>query len=85
MITLTGTLVMYYLAVISGTSVADYFAFNSAYGMVAGAFMGMAGIAMTLSLIHISMRPIMVAVSPLLKWISSPMLFSHETKLSSCF
>lgn len=62
MITLTGTLVMYYLAVISGTSVADYFAFNSAYGMVAGAFMGMAGIAMTMA----NIKPVLDMVKPIL-------------------
>ena len=62
MITLTGTLVMYYLAVVSGTSVADYFAFNSAYGMVAGAFMGMAGIAMTMA----NIKPVLDMVKPIL-------------------
>ena len=62
MITLTGTLVMYYLAVVSGTSVADYFAFDSAYGMVAGAFMGMAGIAMTMA----NIKPVLDMVKPIL-------------------
>ena len=37
-ITLAGTIAMYYMAVRSGVSVADFYAFNSAYGMVSGSF-----------------------------------------------
>lgn len=44
-ITLTGTLVMYVAAVKSGVSAAEYYAFNSAYAMISGAFMSLAGIA----------------------------------------
>ena len=44
-ITLTGTLVMYAVAVKSGVSAAEYYAFNSAYAMISGAFMSLAGIA----------------------------------------
>ena len=44
-ITLTGTLVMYVVAVKSGVSAAEYYAFNSAYAMISGAFMSLAGIA----------------------------------------
>ena len=41
-----GTIVMYYMSVNSGISVADYYAFNTAYGMVSGAFMSIVGIAL---------------------------------------
>lgn len=64
-ISLIGTLVMYWAAVESGVGVADYYAFNTAYGMVSGAFMSLAGIALTVAQIKpiIDMaRPIMDAV-----------------------
>ena len=59
-ITLTGTIVMYWMAVKSGVSVADYYAFNTAYGMLSGAFMSLAGIALTVAQI----RPILTMVQP---------------------
>lgn len=62
-ITLTGTLVMYYAAVKSQVSVADYYAFNTAYGMVSGAFTSFVGIALTLAQI----KPIMDMAKPILK------------------
>ena len=61
-ISLTGTLVMYYFAVVSKVSVADYYAFNTAYGMVSGAFMSLAGIALTVAQI----KPVMDLVQPIL-------------------
>ena len=54
---------MYYFAVSSGVSVADYYAFNTAYGMVSGAFMSLAGIALTVAQI----KPIMDMVKPILQ------------------
>ena len=48
-ISLTGAIVMYYMAVKSNVSVAEYYAFNTAYGMVSGAFMSLAGIATTIA------------------------------------
>ena len=48
-ISLGGTILMYFMAVESGVSVADYYAFNTAYGMVSGAFMSIAGIAISLA------------------------------------
>ena len=59
-ISLTGTIVMYYMAVRSGVSVADYYAFSTAYGMVSGAFMSLAGIALSAAQI----RPILAMVKP---------------------
>lgn len=62
-ISLVGTLVMYWFAVSSGVSVADYYAFNAAYGMVSGAFMSLAGIALTVAQI----KPVMDMVKPILE------------------
>lgn len=59
-ISLVGTIVMYVLAVESGVSVADYYAFNTAYGMVSGAFSSLAGIALTVSQI----KPVLNMVKP---------------------
>lgn len=59
-ISLVGTIVMYVLAVESGISVADYYAFSTAYGMVSGAFMSLAGIALTAAQI----KPILTMVKP---------------------
>ena len=61
-ISLTGTLVMYAMALRSGIGVADYYAFSSAYGMVSGAFMSLAGIAMTLA----QFRPVMAMAKPIM-------------------
>ena len=61
-ISLTGTLVMYYMALRSGVGVSDYYAFTAAYGMVSGAFMSLAGIAMTLA----QFRPVMAMAKPIM-------------------
>ncbi len=61
-ISLIGTLVMYAAAVRSGVSVAEYYAFNSAYGMVNSAFMALAGIAAGLA----QVRPILDMARPIL-------------------
>ena len=63
MISLVGTIAMYYFAVMSHVSTADYFAFNTAYGMVSGAFMGLAGVALDIAKI----KPIMSMVKPILE------------------
>ncbi len=62
LISLTGTLIMYYAAIESGVSVADYYAFNSAYGMVSGAFMSLASIAMTVA----NIKPVLDMAKPIL-------------------
>lgn len=62
-ISLAGTLMVYWIAVSSGVSVADYYAFNTAYGMVSGAFISLAGIALTVAQI----KPVMDMVEPILK------------------
>ena len=62
-ITLIGGIVLYYYAVKSKVSVADYFAFNTAYGMVSGAFMSLAGIALTVA----NIKPVLDLVKPILE------------------
>ena len=62
-ISLVGTMVIYYAAIKSHVSVAEYYAFNAAYGMVSGAFMSLAGIALSVAQI----RPTLEMVRPLLE------------------
>ena len=59
-ISLIGNIVMYAAAVKSGVSVADCYAFGTAYGMVSGAFMSLAGMALTVAQI----KPILETVQP---------------------
>jgi len=61
-ISLTGTLVMYRMALRSGVSVSDYYAFNAAYGMISGAFMSLAGVAATIA----RFKPVMMMAKPIL-------------------
>lgn len=61
-ISLAGTILMYYAAVKSGVSVADYYAFNTAYGMLSAAFMSLSGIALTAAQI----KPVMDMAMPIL-------------------
>ena len=61
-ISLLGTLIMYGTAIKNGVSVSNYYAFNSAYGMVSGAFMSLAGIALTAAQI----KPTLEMAKPLL-------------------
>ena len=61
-ISLVGTLVMYMAALRSGVGVAEYYAFNAAYGMVSGAFMSLSGLAMTLA----QFKPVMAMAKPIM-------------------
>ncbi len=61
-VTLIGTLALYASAIRSGINVADYMAFNSAYGMVSGAFTALSSIAGTAALIC----PVLKMVQPIL-------------------
>ena len=62
-ISLAGTLLMYSIAVSSGVSVANYYAFNTAYGMVSGAFISLASITLTVAQI----KPIMDMIKPIME------------------
>ncbi len=61
-ISLASTIIMYYAALQSGISVADYYAFHTAYGMVFGAFMSLSSVALTIAQI----KPILEMVKPFL-------------------
>ncbi len=60
---ITGTIIMYNAAITTGVSVPEYYAFNTAYGMVSGAFMSLFGIALTAA----NIKPIFDMAEPLLK------------------
>lgn len=62
-ISLIGTYVMYYAAIESHISVADYYAFNVAYGMVSGAFMSLTSIALSVA----NIKPILDMAKPILE------------------
>lgn len=58
-----GTILMYFISVESGISIADYYSFNAAYGIVSGAFSSMVGIALQVA----SIRPILDQIKPILE------------------
>ena len=58
-----GQLFLYYGAVASGVSVADYYAFNTSYGMVQGAFLSLSGIA----LIVAEIQPVLKMMEPIMQ------------------
>lgn len=63
-LSLAGTLILYATAIKNCISVADYYAFNTAYGMVSAAFMSVVSIAVTVANIRPTLemaRPIMEA------------------------
>ena len=62
MISLTGTIVMYAMSLESGLGVADYYAFNTAYGMVSGAFMSLTGIVSIIA----NIKPVLEMAKPLM-------------------
>ena len=59
-ISLIGTVVMYFFAVTTHVSVADYFAFNSAYGMVNAAFLALSQIVTSIA----DIKPALEMVRP---------------------
>ena len=62
-ISLIGTIVLYGTAIKNSVSVAEYYAFNSAYGSVNSAFMALAGIAAGMAQI----RPVLEMARPILE------------------
>ena len=62
-ISLGGTIVMYYIAVRSRVTVADYYAFNSAYAYISSAFSSIASVALTAAAI----KPSLDSIRPLLE------------------
>lgn len=57
-----GTIVMYWAAIKSNVSTADYYAFQTAYGMVSGAFLALSSAAFTVAQI----KPVMEMMRPVL-------------------
>ena len=62
-ISLFGTLVLYAAAVRSHVGIADYYAFNTAYSMVSGAFMSLVSVAVTIA----NIRPTLEMAKPILE------------------
>ncbi len=62
-ITMIGTAIMYFVAVKSQVSVAEYYAFNSAYAYISTAFSSLASVALSAA----SIKPIMSLIQPLLE------------------
>ena len=60
-LSLIGGIVMYYMALKTGVSVSEYYAFNSSYGMVSAAFMSLASIVTIISRI----KPILEMAKPI--------------------
>ena len=61
-VSLLGTIVLYYIAVRTGVSESEYYAFSAAYGHVAGAFSVLAGIAVSVA----SVKPVLDMAEPIL-------------------
>ncbi len=61
-ITLIGTAVMYFIAVKSKVSVADYYAFNTAYAYISSAFASLTAMALSAA----SIKPVINLIKPLL-------------------
>ena len=57
-----GTLVMYYMAIKTHVGVANYYAFTTAYGMISGAFMSLASIAVSFATI----KPTLEMIKPVM-------------------
>ena len=62
-ISMIGTAVMYYVATVSKVSVADYFAFSSAYAYITSAFSALSSVAVSAA----SIKPILSLIKPLLE------------------
>ncbi|MBQ2954880.1 MAG: NHLP bacteriocin export ABC transporter permease/ATPase subunit [Clostridia bacterium] len=62
-ISMAGSIIFYFSAIVSRMSVSDYMAFNTAYGMLSGAVGSLAGIAYTIARI----KPTLEMVDPILK------------------
>ena len=61
-ITLAGTIALYFFAVESGVSMAEFNAFNASYAMISGAFLSLAGVATTIA----GIKPVIEEVKPIM-------------------
>ena len=62
-LSLIGTMILYATAINNHVSVADYYAFNAAYGMVSAAFMSFASIAVTIA----NIKPTLEMAKPIME------------------
>ncbi len=62
-ITVISGIVIYYIAVKTQVSVADFYAFNSAYGIVSGAFVNLAGASLAIA----GIKPLFENIRPFLR------------------
>ena len=74
---LAGTILLYYIAASSGMSPSDYIAFFTAYGLVMGAFMSLAGIVNAIAQI----KPYLDMMEPILK--AEPEVSENKEVLTS--
>ncbi len=58
-----GVIVIYYMSVQSKVAVADYYAFNTAYGMISGAFLSLVSVASTIAQI----KPVIDMAKPIME------------------
>ncbi len=63
LISMTGTALMYYIAVKKRVSVADYYAFNTAYAYISSAFSSLTAVTLSVA----SIKPIIGLIKPLLE------------------
>lgn len=61
-VSLIGTMVIYFIAMESHVSVAEYYAFNADFGMVSGAIMSLAGVAASAA----KLKPVLDLIRPLM-------------------
>jgi NHLM bacteriocin system ABC transporter ATP-binding protein len=73
-ISLIGTIVMYYFAVRSGISTADYYAFTTAYAMVSAAFSALVGVGKQVA----DIRPTLEQIKPIMDAVPE---FSKDKKM----
>ncbi|MBO4396821.1 MAG: NHLP bacteriocin export ABC transporter permease/ATPase subunit [Eubacterium sp.] len=76
-VSLVGTTVIYFMAVDTQVAVSEYFAFNSLYGMVSGAFIALAGIATQIA----SVKPTLEMVEPIMS--AEPEIDEGKTVITS--
>lgn len=61
-ISLAGTIALYFFAVESGVSMAEFNAFNASYGMISGAFLSLASVATTIA----GIKPVIDEIKPIM-------------------
>ncbi len=61
-VSMTGIIIIYYMYIKSGISAADYYAFNSSFGMLQGAFSALASVALIIA----DLQPILKMCTPIL-------------------